>query len=164
MGWEPMAYLVDGYNLVGASPQFNRSSSHPMNELVRYLNRFARVKKTKITVVFDGFPPDWNCSRSLNRTFDSVTIVFTGSESDADTKIRRMISEARNRRRWIVVSSDRAVHGFARVSGIQALRSEDFLRAAEALFHQQFKEETKMENSEMDYWLDVFGEKTGKGS
>jgi predicted RNA-binding protein with PIN domain len=155
-----MPYLVDGYNLSRAARLSERSSNDESHEVVRLLNRFARLKKTKVTVVFDGYPSDWNRTRSLSRSFDCVKIIFAGSESNADMKIRGMIAGAHNRRAWVVVSSDHAVHGYARASGMRSLRADEFLEAAHVLLLSKVKEEVKIDKKEMDYWLDVFGEKS----
>lgn len=152
-----MPYLVDGYNLAGASTQWNRTSSQTADALIRSLNRFARLKRTSVTVVFDGFPSDGDRARTLFRSFDAVKIIYAGDQSDADTRIRNIIATIQNRRGWIVVSSDHAVHGYARVSGLKALRSPQFLREAQMLMERQTKEESKMDEAELSYWKNVFG-------
>lgn len=154
-----MPYLIDGYNLARVSRQNVRQASQEIDGLVRFLNRFARLKKTKVTVVFDGFPPDWNRSHRLSSAFDAVRILFAGDETDADTKIRNMIGSLQNRSGWTVVSSDRAVHGYARASGVRAIRSDEFLRTAEKAFSQRVKEDPEVRSEEVDYWLEIFGEK-----
>jgi predicted RNA-binding protein with PIN domain len=156
-----MPYLVDGYNLARRSGQFSPQSPREIDRVVRFLNRFARFKRTKITVVFDGFPQDR--SKALSTTFDAVKIIFAGADSDADARIRKMIGSLENRAGWIVVSSDHAVHGYARASGVRAMRSEDFLQSAGEALAQQAKGEEKTENGEVEYWLEVFGE-SKKGS
>jgi predicted RNA-binding protein with PIN domain len=156
-------YLIDGYNLARASSQFQGGSSPESDVVVRFLNRVARLKKTKITVVFDGYPPNWNQSQSLSQSFDVVKILFTGPESNADTKIRRMIGSTQNRKGWTVVSSDHAVYGYARVSGVKALRSDEFLQQANQLIGSASKEVIDIPQDEVDYWLRVF-EGKDKGS
>jgi predicted RNA-binding protein with PIN domain len=158
-----MPYLVDGYNLAGISKRFSGRTSHAADEVVRFLNRFARLKKSRVTVVFDGFPPDWKPSQPLSRAFDAVRIIFTGSESDADTKIRGMIAAAADRRGWIVISTDHAVYNYARVHGLRALRSNEFINEVNALLEQHAKSSgevnEKVSSNEVEYWLEVFGGK-----
>ncbi|MFI5175553.1 MAG: NYN domain-containing protein [Terriglobia bacterium] len=151
-----MPILVDGYNLARRSGQFAPQSPREIDHVVRFLNRFARLKRTKITVVFDGFPRDR--SHSLSSTFDAVKIIFAGAGSDADARIRKMIGSLENRSGWIVVSSDHAVHGYARASGVRAMRSEDFLQSANKALAQDGQGEDKTESGEVEYWLEVFGE------
>ena len=158
-----MPYLVDGYNLARSSGQFKRQSSRETDALVRYLNRFARLKRTKVTVVFDGFPHDWDRTHELSSTFDATRIIYAGASSDADGRIRKLIASLRNRTGWIVVSSDHAVYGYARASGVRAMRSEEFLRSADELLGQQGKETMESTSGEVEYWLKVFGE-SKKGS
>jgi predicted RNA-binding protein with PIN domain len=153
-----MPYLVDGYNLARSSGQFKEGSSRETDAVVRYLNRFARLKGTKVTVVFDGFPQEWDRSHSLSSTFDTVKIIYAGAGSDADGRIRKLIASLRNRAGWIVVSSDHAVHGYARASGVRAVRSEEFLRSANEILCQQGKEEIKSSSGEVEYWMKIFVE------
>ncbi|MBZ5536070.1 MAG: NYN domain-containing protein [Acidobacteriia bacterium] len=145
------------------SGQFKGESSREADAVVRYLNRFARLKRTKVTVVFDGFPHDWDRSRPLSSTFDTVKIIYAGAESDADARIRTLIASLKNRAGWIVVSSDHAVYGYARASGVRAIRSEEFLRSANEILAQQGKEEIKSTNGEVEYWMKAFGEVVKKG-
>ena len=62
-----------------------------------------------------------------------------------------------------MVSSDHAVYGYARASGVRAMRSEEFLRSADELLSQQGRDATESTSGEMEYWLKVFGE-SKKGS
>jgi predicted RNA-binding protein with PIN domain len=153
-----MPYLVDGYNLARRSGQFKPQSSRETDAVVRFLNRFARLKRTKVTVVFDGFPPDWDRSHALSSTFDAIKIIYAGADSDADGRIRKLIASLRNRTGWIVVSSDHAVFGYARASGVRAMRSEEFLKSANQMLGQQGKEEIESTSGEVEYWLEIFGE------
>lgn len=153
-----MPFLIDGYNLARTSRQFQTRPEREIDDVVRFVNRFARLKKTKATVVFDGFPPDGNRVSGLSRSLGAVKIIFAGGESDADTRIRKMISETRNRKAWTVVSSDRAIHGYARATGLRALRSEEFVREADALMLQAQKENTAASAEDIEYWLKVFNE------
>lgn len=154
-----MPYLVDGYNLAKATPQFESGSSSLSDKVVRFLNRFARLRRTKVTVVFDGYPPGCQRSQSLSSTFDAVRIIFTGSEGDADTKIRKMIATTQNQRGLTVISTDHAVHGYARSSGLKAIRSADFLREANSLLKERQEDEITVGPGEMDYWMKVFSGK-----
>ncbi|MBZ5552549.1 MAG: NYN domain-containing protein [Acidobacteriia bacterium] len=153
-----MPYLVDGYNLSRRSGQFKQPSSRETDAVVRYLNRFARLKRTKVTVVFDGFPHDGDRSHALSSTFDAIKIIYAGADSDADGRIRKLVASLKNRAGWIVVSSDRAVYGYARASGVRAMRSEEFLQSANALLSQQGKDEVESTGGEVEYWLKIFGE------
>ncbi len=152
-----MTYLVDGYNLA-RNPGFKRVSARETDEVIRFLNRLARAKKTKITVVFDGFSPTSNFRGPLSESFDAVRVLYSGHEMNADQQLRKMIANVSNKRQWIIVSSDRSVHNYARVHGLRAMRSEEFLKDAEQLLHRQAKESTPPTKDEMEYWLNVFGQ------
>lgn len=51
-----MAYIVDGNNVMGQIPGWHRDKSKSRRTLLEKLAGFAKVKKARVTVVFDGRP------------------------------------------------------------------------------------------------------------
>jgi len=49
-------YLIDGNNVIGQRVGWHRDKPRSRRRLLEELARFFRVKKTRITVVFDGAP------------------------------------------------------------------------------------------------------------
>ena len=54
--WTVMAYIVDGNNVMGQTPGWHRDKSKSRRGLLEQLAAFARAKKARVTVVFDGAP------------------------------------------------------------------------------------------------------------
>lgn len=94
-----MPYLIDGSNVLGAM-RLDRHSDDSKRELVRLLAGFARVKRTRVTCIFDGFEPG-----SFAKHLGSVTVAFSGAGSADDLIAQR----AANGRGWSVVTSDRGL-------------------------------------------------------
>ena len=92
-----MPWLVDGSNLLGAM-RVDRHADDGKRFLAGRLAAFARQKRTKVTLFFDGPEPP-----SFARSVGGVTVVFSGHRQADDLIIER----ARQGRGWSVVSNDR---------------------------------------------------------
>lgn len=117
-----MAWLIDGSNVIGAMG-LDRDAVDPKRELARLAASFARAKKTRLTLYFDGPEP-----AGFARHLGSVTIVFSGKRS-ADDAIAEQASGMRDAH---VVTSDRELA--ARISGrrVEVIDTRRFLREMEA--------------------------------
>lgn len=91
-----MPWLVDGSNVLGAL-RVDRHSDAAKRELVQLAASFARSRKTRITVVFDGPEP-----ASFARALGAASVVFSGGRS-ADDIIYERASAGRG---WTVVTAD----------------------------------------------------------
>ena len=118
-----MAWLIDGSNVLGAM----RADLHAVEskrELARLAASFARAKRTKVTLFFDGPEP-----ASFARHLGNATVVFTGKRKADDV----IIEQAAAMRDAQVVTTDRGLA--SRVGGrrIEIVESARFLRELEAL-------------------------------
>ena len=118
--------IIDGYNLIRQSgelseldrqaPEFGRS------ELIGRLAEYRRIKRHKITLVFDGslryFYPD------AESTEKGIGIRFSRHGQTADDLIMKMVRSEGERA--VVVSSDREVIGFAASRGATVVESGEF--------------------------------------
>lgn len=77
--------------------------------------------RNSVTIVFDGKAGYWSESRS-----SIVQVVFSVDES-ADDKIKRLVSEAENTRRIVVVTDDREIKYYVRGLGAEVLSVGVFL-------------------------------------
>ena len=100
-----MPWLVDGSNLLGAM-RVDRHADDAKRYLAGRLAVFARNKKTRVTLFFDGPEP-----AAFARHLGAVTVVFSGPRS-ADELI---VERARVGRGWSIVTNDRGLAG--RVGG-----------------------------------------------
>ncbi len=91
-------------------------------KLIRLISEYHKVKGHDITVVFDG----WKSGGSREETLKTggVAVIYSRLGENADHVIKRIIS--RDKREWIVVTSDRDIAGFAWANGCIAVPSERF--------------------------------------
>ncbi len=121
-----MHVIIDGYNLIRQSgelseldrqaPEFGRS------ELIGRLAEYQRIKRHKITLVFDGsqryfFP-------NAERSEKGIGIRFSRHGQTADDLIMKMVR--REGERAVVVSSDREIAGYAASKGASVVGAGDF--------------------------------------
>lgn len=154
-----MPYIVDGPNLI---PKISTLSLQDIDEeiqLVDILQDFCRLKNKQIEIFFDNSPP----GGMRVRQFDQVTVRYIRQgqtlESAIQGRLTRLEKAARN---WVVVSSDHAVRRAANASNAQVMSSSDFARKLELTLNEkvkesEHKEESVLNEEEVDEWLDLFG-------
>jgi predicted RNA-binding protein with PIN domain len=152
-----MPYLIDGHNLI---PKFGLrlDSMDDEMELVSILQEFARLKRQKVEVYFDGAPVGSAGTQSLG----TVRAHFIRLGQTADSAIRfRLNNMGKTAKNWIVVSSDREVQSSARVNQAQFISSEEFVRLTRNAMQSTPKtgaSDKKLSEKEVDDWLQLFRE------
>jgi hypothetical protein len=118
-----MPWLVDGSNLLGAM-RVDRHAEDAKRYLTGRLAAFARQKRTKVTLFFDGPEPG-----SFARSLGAVTVVFSGPRPADDL----IVDRARQGRGWSVVTDDRQIA--AKVAGrhVEIVPATRFVIELEAL-------------------------------
>lgn len=118
--------IIDGYNLIRRSNSLSTFDQQDIQlgreALLNTIAAYKRIKRHKITVVFDGTnaPPF-----SLHKDqIKGIRIKFSRSGESADTVIKRMA--AREREKAMVVSSDLDVVNFASSMGAATISSHAF--------------------------------------
>ena len=151
-----MAYLVDGNNVMGQTVGWHRDKPKARSRLVEQLATFARVKKARVTVVFDGAP-----DRDLpeGSSFRGVKVLFAQMGSDADTRIVKLVEAAKDRRGLTVVTSDRSLAFQVRAAGATTLRSGEFRKQLELARQAtpEIEDGEKFEMDDLNSWLRYFG-------
>jgi uncharacterized protein len=157
-----MAYLIDGNNLLGRIAPDELRERSGRDGLVGKLLAFQRVTRTRIHLVFDGNPERDRTEVPVNPKF---TILYPGEGQSADDVIEDVIRRLTDRRRFFVVSSDRAVREFAKENGVTPVRSELFAKELKAALKERRKQK-EMEKHvdspsplEVDLWDEVFKRK-----
>ncbi len=155
-----MAYLIDGNNLIGHLPYLELSDPRSKHRLVARLSIFQRAKRTKIVLVFDGFPDSELGGKKVDTK--KFIILYPDRGQTGDMLIKEWIEKQTDLRHLYVVSSDREIKTFARMKGAKALTCEEFdkqlkrslkiFRAAKA----SKKTETRLTPLEIDHWLEIF--------
>jgi len=118
--------IIDGYNLIRQSNSFSDLDRQDIQlgreALLDTLAAYKRIKRHKITVVFDGTnaPP---FPQQENR-IKGIKVKFSRSGELADSLIKRMAG--REREKALVVSSDLDIVNFATAEGAATISSSDF--------------------------------------
>jgi predicted RNA-binding protein with PIN domain len=155
-----MPYLVDGNNVMAQRVGWHRDKPKARRRLMDELARFARMRRVRVTVVFDGAPEQHFADGA---SYQGVRIFYSERGSNADERIKQMVEEARERRTLIVVTSDRALGDYVRRCGAQVLRSGEFRKKMDEATadttadtsHQDAKELSA--RGELTEWMRYFG-------
>ena len=155
-----MAYLIDGNNLIGHTLNYKLNDVKSRYRLILKLIKFQNLKKSKITIVFDG-TPDISINK-LSYNSKKFSIIFSESVS-ADTKIKEIISTKKYLRDVYVVSSDRELINFVKSKGAKVIKCSDFNKLIRKTFKENKKENSKQEIKltplEIKHWSEVFKKK-----
>ncbi len=118
-----MHYLVDTYNLVHAAATMGGIlGDMSVRKLCRLIS--ATGSSIRVTLVLDGrAKPD----EPSENEFPDISLVYSGSGITADAVMAQMVEKAKNRRKWTIVSNDRAVVLHARRHFASAIGCESFL-------------------------------------
>jgi predicted RNA-binding protein with PIN domain len=151
-----MPYIIDGNNVMGQTPGWHRDRPRARRALLDKLAYFARARKARITVVFDGAP---DRDFPEGSAFKGVRVLYADQGSDADTRIERLVESSSDPRGLIVVTSDRRLSFAVRSSKAGTIRSGEFRRELEKVVSNQHPEEVKdLEVSDVKGWMRYFGE------
>ena len=120
--------LIDGYNLLHAvGPTKNRRAGdternrhHLLHSLIQRLNP---ALHSDTTVVFDGIEDE---NRPQSRSCGAITVRFSGTGSDADSEIERLLASHSSPKQVLVVSSDHRLHKAAGRRRATAIDSDAF--------------------------------------
>jgi len=160
-----MHYVIDGNNLIGHSPDLSLKDDHCRGEAMTRVAAFCRETGTRATIFFDGGPDAHVGENGVS--LGAVRAMLAGKGVEADERILAMIDGAAGRR-FTVVSSDRRIYGRARSAGIEALRIHEFnvligasnrrRRAADDRHAELEQKSRRLEEGEVQEWLEIFGE------
>ena len=130
------------------------------HDLVLRLRAFQKLKRTRVILVFDGFPdPDLPLKTYRGEKF---LVFYPPPDQNADQLIKEIIRKQTDLRRFFVISSDREIKNYAHAKGAKALSCEDFSRQFRKALKEAKKarEEEKDVSSpsplEVDQWLEIF--------
>jgi predicted RNA-binding protein with PIN domain len=157
-----MAYLIDGNNLLGRIAPNELREKLGRDGLVVRLLAYQRVTRARIRLVFDGPADQTPTDVPVNAKF---TVHYPGEGQTADDLIREMIARQTDRRRFFVVSSDRAIRELARKRGLESVTSDVFARELKAAIKEgkkrrELEKRTEAPSAlEVELWDEVFKSK-----
>jgi predicted RNA-binding protein with PIN domain len=151
-----MSYIVDGNNVMGQTPGWHRDKANARRQLVEQLAEFARLKKARVTVVFDGEPDRLMPDSSAYR---GVKVLYAERGSNADARIERLVESALNARGLTVVTSDKQLAFLVRARGARVVRSGEFRKQMGEAFAARptIADGEQTEIGNVDEWLRYFG-------
>ena len=114
--------VIDGYNLIGLREGLSGDLELKREQLVKDLATYRKVKKHRITVVFDGW--ETGAFSESKKKLSGINIIFSRRGEKADQVICRLVSG--DGARFIVVSSDREIRDKVTIEGAVSLTSEEF--------------------------------------
>jgi len=151
-----MPYLIDGHNLIPHMRGLSLEQIDDEQALIERLQTYFQHLRRKAVIYFDRAQPGNRAQ--AHGAF--LKVHYVPLPADADGAILRHLkklgAESRN---WIVVSSDLAVQRGAQQAGARVIPSADFASRVE---RGNSNSTTGRLNAQgdIDYWLDVFGEKS----
>ncbi|HEX8773237.1 MAG TPA: NYN domain-containing protein [Pyrinomonadaceae bacterium] len=152
-------YLVDGNNVMAQRVGWHRDKAGARRRLLDEVARFARVKGVRVGVVFDGVPEKHFADGSSYR---GVRVFYSERGSNADERIKAMVEDARERRKLMVVTSDRALADYVRRCGARVLRAGEFRRRMDDALaggpdEHERDADPDVAAGEMNGWMRYFG-------
>lgn len=156
-----MPYLIDGHNLIPKIAGLALDQLDDEQQLIEMLQEFCRIRRKQVEIYFDNAP----AGQPRARNYGMVIARFARSGQTADALIAAHLTRlGRSARNWTVVSSDRAVQVSAKAARASSMPSEEFaLLLREALQAgarpAQDSDPPRMDDDELDEWLDLFGGK-----
>jgi predicted RNA-binding protein with PIN domain len=122
-------FLVDGYNVIKkVTPLARLPWEEGRASLVRIIENenLPGSVNNELTILFDGRPGRTDTPGTLR-----VKVAFTGDES-ADDRIKQIVTDAKNKKFYVVVTDDRDLQYYVRSLGAQVLKVGEFLNKAKS--------------------------------
>ena len=150
-----MAFIIDGNNVMGQTPGWHRDRATARRRLVEQVAEYARLKRARLTVVFDGAPDPLLPDSSAHR---GVRVLYSERGSNADARIIRLVEASPDARGITVVTSDNALAFTVRARGARVLRSGEFRKQmADAFAAPRVADGERTEVGNVNEWLRYFG-------
>lgn len=153
--------IIDGYNLLRAiQAGCDEYPSITDSQMCALLSSFARLKKDKAKIVFDGIgPPDKTPLKNIAR----VEVMFSGQYKEADDIIEQLIIANTAPKLLTVVSSDRRIRAAAKKRKAASPGSLEFWQtlvkelSKPGKIREPREKLTGISDGETDHWLKEFG-------
>lgn len=154
-----MAYLVDGNNVLGLRPEIVQKDPGSRSRLVQRLAELSRLKRTKVIVVFDGEPEPGAAGSEMS--LGDVRVIYTGRTTDADSRILKILEQAKDPAGFILVTSDRALADRARHRRVrQVVPSLRFRRMLDDMAPEGASAQGPLSAAEVSDWEEWFKQKS----
>jgi len=157
-----MTYIIDGHNLIPKIPGIDLSDPDDESRLIKVLQQFCRLRRSKALVYFDKAPPGMSGSKN----FGSVRAFYIRQGRTADDAIMAKLGKLGKRARNVtVVSSDRQVQQAARAAHARVMTSDAFAAEWKTLISEEPSLDIRnrpLSEQELAEWEALFKER-GQG-
>lgn len=155
-----MPYLVDGNNLLGLRLEVLMKEPGARGRLVQRLSDFARARRTKVVVVFDGEPEAGMPGPDVS--LGDVRVIYAGRKRDADSRILKILEAADDPAGFVLVTSDRLLGDRARQRGARRVTpSTRFKRTLDEVTPADASGTTPLSADEIAEWEAWFRKERG---
>jgi uncharacterized protein len=156
-----MPFVVDGYNLLHAvKKSFEQLQDISDIRIAKILSVYSNKTRDTGQLVFDGIGPP---NREDFCHIESVEVIFSGTEKEADDIIENIIAANTAPKRLVVVSDDRRLKVAAKKRKCQHIDCVSFMMHMIGEIGRENKRQeppsknTGISGEETEGWLDEFG-------
>ena len=149
-----MKYIIDGYNIIGASDCIQLTDKHKEDQLVEWLKQ-RQTRGVHVVIVFDGqvnaldFP--------TKERLPGITKITTGRSQSADQYIKDVFLTKKDTSGMVIVTSDNDILYYAKKVKVSTMTSTQFLDHISRRGVQTFEKKTPpVTDADVDYWLGEF--------
>ena len=124
--------IVDGYNVLGASPEAAQSGSleEARDRLIRRLSEYQAISGRKVILVFDAHRMP---GAGTKQELEQIEVHYTRHRETADERIEKLVRQLRRPgRRIFVATSDYLEQRMVFGQGAYRISSRELLREMEA--------------------------------
>src|SRR3989339_1523675 len=155
-----MPFIIDGYNVLRAIEKLS-DEFEPVSDLrmCQQINQYLKSQGEKGEIVFDGIGPPEKAGFNY---LTNLEVIFSGTNTDADTIIAQKVAASTDPKRLIIVSSDRQVRLSAKSKKADVIKSVEFwFEVQKQLSRKRGIKEPDgkrkgINEAETDRWMDIF--------
>ncbi len=143
-------YWFDGNNLIGQSARSSSADRETRRAFLSSLAEYARLKRSRFVVYFDGDDPDRQVPPK------GLFVRFSAPHSTDDAIVSRL-REISAPSEIIVVTNDHGLRQRCRESGAKAIDWAEFLRTMSIASSRRPSRQPKEEAVDVEDWAEYFG-------
>lgn len=116
-----MNIIIDGYNVIGT---MHKSLQKAREDFIALMSEYRSISQNNITVVFDGTVELGFYSKVIKTS--GITVIYSDGALKADDVIKDLI--CKDKRSWVVVTSDTDIAKFAWTNNAVPVKSHVFMQ------------------------------------
>lgn len=155
-----MPYIIDGNNLIGASPEMSLEDSEAKEKLTEILNKYQMTRNNNIILIFDGPSETSGSKKELNNKF---TVIYCPEAKSASEKIKSQLTNYNNFKDVVLITSDKELKKFGKNKGAKVINAIEFYYELKRFNRINGKKEesqkridAELSDNEVDQWMKIF--------